>query len=1263
MTISTVAGYALQKSLPCDNTFIEYWTATGPTGLAEVFFFDPVLLKRFQSLPAWGPFSTCLIGEQSGKAYLVVQDPVKVSLVDLQPDLSKGELIGLMWHVTSALAEVHDNGNAHGFISAEFIGFNESGELRIQPDPSKLFYQDTDTTSSAIATDSALIGSVFKRLELLDQNNPSMQLLHMGLNQDLSRLRLQPATAIRQSISALAARYPDWEKQLIKRYGPVFALDQVPKPEQNSRVRSYSSRRRTPSVNNELWNYSPYEQNTRTQVPSAESMGQYLLRESLKQQGAALTDIEDEAPIEADAQQEIPSALRVQVPLIPTNSSGDIPLTAWDDDDDDSDDFASYGGAASIDLGVASPLSHMTVANVQPVQPSPQKRPKVEVLDTPDFEPQMAPVAQQQDQAVVHPAKIKVKIDSPVLSYDEPFLLSDDDDSQDFEDDTAEWAAGFANVWKAEQSLIGELDELSEERPVPTPETSLPSAESLSEAELIDSEIIKPLETDYEADHLENVEPQSPVIAVLEPTDSTPLDDDNERTKVVDSDSDNPLQDAADAALVNPSSTDNEGLAAVATVPLEGSDASALDLEDRVEADVLDNQSVETEITQPLAYELVSVSHPAESPEADSVVSDMPVGLTTNAESETLDSNMTETAIVETNTEIEPVIEDSEPEHLDPLVNELESVVSIVTEGSERDPEPPDIDTFEAGSPNSDSIDDSVVDDLAMVSESIPSDLNTSAAVAVENQNSDTVEATDDDQQVSDVLIDSEVKDDSMVETDMDVHSVHDVKESEAPVTEEAHLDSAEAIIESSEADIVDSEGKEAEGDLNVDAPATPSEDQILNVPETEAVETIEDGGDGQEEPPVDSDSLPEQEIVSEEEVQSESDANAEASGLAGEQADETETVDEDEVQIEPVDADKNVSDTDETFETSDGGEDSELVVSKDDSEVDVLESSEGDETELVDLTSSEIEQSEHSAAETDVNEQDETVESTVPVLVEVEVEFDEGDLVDPEMESPLENMSSDPEDVLAEHQELDSSEKSASDDEILEETVQTPIIDDNSTDHSVKLIDESVDAEGEQLTTVEIEPDEVLSNDDQLSAEQADQTSEKPQYDGLKLVPDAKSYIQDLDAAILDGEVAIAEVQENNSDGTMDAIEELEVVVENTSTQVSSDQIDNPDPSASVNEEISSAVTSSEAMIEPELDEETIRQAQVNSDEIELVVIDAPEPVDAPAPEAATDFADVNVDASFEEMSTTEPVAQVESESKADETAEEVVSDALDHV
>ena len=212
MTISTVAGYALQKSLPCDNTFIEYWTATGPTGLAEVFFFDTVLLKRFRSLPAWGPFSSCIIGEEAGKAFLVVQDPVKVNLVDLQSDLSKGELIGLMWHVTSALAEVHDNGNAHGFLSAESIGFNEVGELRIQPDPSLLFYQDTDTTSSAIATDSALVGAIFKQLELLDQNNPSMQLLNMGLNQDLSRLRLQPATAIRQSISALAARYPDWEK-------------------------------------------------------------------------------------------------------------------------------------------------------------------------------------------------------------------------------------------------------------------------------------------------------------------------------------------------------------------------------------------------------------------------------------------------------------------------------------------------------------------------------------------------------------------------------------------------------------------------------------------------------------------------------------------------------------------------------------------------------------------------------------------------------------------------------------------------------------------------------------------------------------------------------------------------------------------------------------------------------------------------------------------------------------------------------------------
>ena len=483
MTISTVAGYALQKSLPCDNTFIEYWTATGPTGLAEVFFFDTVLLKRFRSLPAWGPFSSCIIGEEAGKAFLVVQDPVKVNLVDLQSDLSKGELIGLMWHVTSALAEVHDNGNAHGFLSAESIGFNEVGELRIQPDPSLLFYQDTDTTSSAIATDSALVGAIFKQLELLDQNNPSMQLLNMGLNQDLSRLRLQPATAIRQSISALAARYPDWEKKLVKRYGPVFALDSVPKPDQSTRVRSYSSRRRTPSVNNELWDYSPYEQKGRTsQVPSAESMGQYLLRESLKQQGAELTDIEEDGAPESDLSQDGPSALRIQVPTNPTIPIEDPSLAAWDDFDDDSEDFVPAGGAVSINLETASPLSNVSVAAVQPISSS--RSEPVSVPSTPQVKAQVQSLATVDTRTATNEPEqtaggIRFQFDIPLPESDGPLPATDGplpatdaplpnidaDPSQDLEDDTAAWAAGFADEWRAEQSLNDEYDDLSEERP------------------------------------------------------------------------------------------------------------------------------------------------------------------------------------------------------------------------------------------------------------------------------------------------------------------------------------------------------------------------------------------------------------------------------------------------------------------------------------------------------------------------------------------------------------------------------------------------------------------------------------------------------------------------------------------------------------------------------------------------------------------------------------------------------------------------------
>ena len=231
-------------------------------------------------------------------------------------------------------------------------------------------------------------------------------------------------------------------------------------------------------------------------------MGQYLLRESLKQQGAELTDIEEDGAPESDLSQDGPSALRIQVPTNPTIPIEDPSLAAWDDFDDDSEDFVPAGGAVSINLETASPLSNVSVAAVQPISSSrsepvsvpstPQVKAQVQSLATVDTrtatnEPEQTAggIRFQFDRPLPESDGPLPATDGPLPATDAPLPNIDADPSQDLEDDTAAWAAGFADEWRAEQSLNDEYDDLSEERP-PLTESDLDSTASpqLSESQL-----------------------------------------------------------------------------------------------------------------------------------------------------------------------------------------------------------------------------------------------------------------------------------------------------------------------------------------------------------------------------------------------------------------------------------------------------------------------------------------------------------------------------------------------------------------------------------------------------------------------------------------------------------------------------------------------------------------------------------------------------------------------------------------------------------
>lgn len=357
MTISTFAGYSLTNQHVNPHPDIEHWDVSGPAGVAELFFFPLEFLRVFEGLPTWGPFCSFQSGKLDEKAYLILSEPLQKSLVELREELSDGEMFGMMWHVAAALSEVHESGNAHGLLSAQGIGFDGNGRLLIRPFVPLLHHTDPDNAATAISADSWLLGQAFTELGIQAERDQHKILFLTGLQHELARLRLQPASAIRQAISVLGVRNPEWEESLIERFGAKFSFDHLPKPEQSIRPRSYPSRRRAPIVDDEMWDYTPMGQRMSSEVVS-ESLGASLLRKSFEVDCVPSDDVEEEV-IAVDEVEKTKAIVRIQVPLNSGVELEEEEKSAWssfNDAPEDLDALSSETVTASLEV-LGEPLS------------------------------------------------------------------------------------------------------------------------------------------------------------------------------------------------------------------------------------------------------------------------------------------------------------------------------------------------------------------------------------------------------------------------------------------------------------------------------------------------------------------------------------------------------------------------------------------------------------------------------------------------------------------------------------------------------------------------------------------------------------------------------------------------------------------------------------------------------------------------------------------------------------------------------------------
>ena len=199
--------------------------------------------------------------------------------------LDATNLSGDSWHLAAIFGELHEAGGVHGFIHPTHIGLDTGGRLQIRPALSAFIPSDPDDEAAALATDCWQLSFVLQKMGVVPSLDRRFGLLMSGLRQEVSRLRLQPASAIRQTLTAVIARHPEWEDEIGQRLGKQWTLDYSPVKEDNvvphrlSQPSISATRPQKSRVEVDVW-ASPF---IRTMMENNDhSSGQAMIREALR---------------------------------------------------------------------------------------------------------------------------------------------------------------------------------------------------------------------------------------------------------------------------------------------------------------------------------------------------------------------------------------------------------------------------------------------------------------------------------------------------------------------------------------------------------------------------------------------------------------------------------------------------------------------------------------------------------------------------------------------------------------------------------------------------------------------------------------------------------------------------------------------------------------------------------------------------------------------------------------------------------------------
>ncbi|MBM74044.1 MAG: hypothetical protein CMK59_01480 [Proteobacteria bacterium] len=270
--------------LPCVVPQCERWAVAikdQPQSSLELVSGPSELIAALSTLPVRFPFSEHILLEDGS---IVFKGVLVEDLNDLRKRIGRNASIALSWHVAAAIADLHEQGGAHGWLHPRSIGLDQQGHLIIRPSLEWVVELDPDEKATAQATDCWQLAPILESLGISEDVDDLFSLLMSGLRREKASIRMQPGRAVRQSISAVTARNPQWEKALVEVFGSSWELNQRPTLERVFFSKNNSEPPQTqPQINTSSTRH--FEQ------PPTLSSNQALLRKAL-QRGVPATRVD-----------------------------------------------------------------------------------------------------------------------------------------------------------------------------------------------------------------------------------------------------------------------------------------------------------------------------------------------------------------------------------------------------------------------------------------------------------------------------------------------------------------------------------------------------------------------------------------------------------------------------------------------------------------------------------------------------------------------------------------------------------------------------------------------------------------------------------------------------------------------------------------------------------------------------------------------------------------------------------------------------------